>query len=103
MKRIALILATLGGGLRTGIPGMVSLISGTLIAFTPMLGAVFVPYTLGGLALLGGGAAIVGAFKRRHDGDTQPSPGPAEAATAAAPASGEGADATNGGEQGSVD
>lgn len=60
-----LILATSGGGLRTGIPGAVSLVFGIILALLPTLGAAFVPYLLGGLALVGGGATMVAAIRRR--------------------------------------
>ena len=43
---IRLLLASRGGGLRTGIPGrMVSAILGVLLAFMPMIGAAFLPFS----------------------------------------------------------
>jgi uncharacterized membrane protein HdeD (DUF308 family) len=60
-----LVLASCGSEWRTGIPGVVSIVLGLLLAFIPMLGAVLLPLALAGLALVGGIAAIVASFKRR--------------------------------------
>jgi uncharacterized membrane protein HdeD (DUF308 family) len=64
---VQLILAMSGSGWRTGAPGVVSLLFGCLVAFIPMLGAVLLPIMLAGLALAGGVAATIAAFKRRAD------------------------------------
>ena len=62
---IQLLLASRGGGLRMGIPGGVSAILGVLLALMPTIGAAFLPFMIGGLALAGGVAAMVASFKRR--------------------------------------
>jgi uncharacterized membrane protein HdeD (DUF308 family) len=62
---IQLLLASRGGGLRLGIPGGVSAILGALLALMPRVGAAFLPFMLGGMALAGGVATIVASFKRR--------------------------------------
>jgi uncharacterized membrane protein HdeD (DUF308 family) len=64
---IQLLLASRGGGLRTGIPGAVSAVLGVLLAFMPMIGAAFLPFMLGGMALAGGVATVVASYKRRSD------------------------------------
>jgi uncharacterized membrane protein HdeD (DUF308 family) len=60
-----LILMSCGSGWRTGIPGIISIAIGLLLAFIPMLGAVLLPLALAGLALVGGVGAIVASFRRR--------------------------------------
>ena len=62
---VQLLLASRGGGLRAGIPGGVSAILGVLLAFMPTIGAAFLPFMLGGMALAGGVATMVASFKRR--------------------------------------
>ena len=64
---IQLLLASRGGGLRTGIPGAVSAVLGVLLAFMPMIGAAFLPFMLGGMALAGGVATVVASYRRRSD------------------------------------
>jgi uncharacterized membrane protein HdeD (DUF308 family) len=62
---VQLLLASRSGGLRTGISGGVSAVLGVLLAFMPTIGAAFLPFMLGGLALAGGVATMVASFKRR--------------------------------------
>jgi len=62
---IQLLLTSRGTGWRTGIPGVVSIAIGLLLALMPAIGAVLLPFALAGLAVAGGVAAIVGCFKRR--------------------------------------
>jgi uncharacterized membrane protein HdeD (DUF308 family) len=60
-----LVLMSCGSGWRAGIPGVVSILIGVLLAFSPMLGAVILPLALAGLVLAGGVAAIVASLRRR--------------------------------------
>jgi len=62
---VQLLLASRGGGLRTGIPGGVSAILGILLALMPTIGAAFLPFMLGAMALAGGVVTMVTSFKRR--------------------------------------
>ena len=64
-RPVQLVLVSCGSGWRTGIPGVVSIAIGLLLAFIPMLGAALLPLALGGLALVGGIGTIFASFRRR--------------------------------------
>jgi uncharacterized membrane protein HdeD (DUF308 family) len=73
-----LILAFQGGGWGMGILGALNGILGLVLLFNPLIGAAVLPFFLGALGLVGGIAAIVGAFAIRRDSamqETREAPG----------------------------
>ena len=67
----SLILAFQGGGWGMGILGVLNVILGLVLLFNPLIGAAVLPFFLGALGLVGGIAAIVGAFAIRRDSAVQ--------------------------------
>jgi uncharacterized membrane protein HdeD (DUF308 family) len=60
-----LIQAFRGGGWGAGILGIFVIIFGIIVVLNPLIGVVALPFVLGGFMLVGGIAAIVGAFRLR--------------------------------------
>jgi uncharacterized membrane protein HdeD (DUF308 family) len=60
-----LIQAFRGGGWGAGILGIFVIIFGIILVLNPLIGVVALPFVLGGFMLVGGIAAIVGAFRLR--------------------------------------
>jgi uncharacterized membrane protein HdeD (DUF308 family) len=60
-----LIQAFRGGGWGAGIIGIFIIIFGIILVLNPLIGVVALPFVLGGFMLVGGIAAIVGAFRLR--------------------------------------
>jgi uncharacterized membrane protein HdeD (DUF308 family) len=67
----SLILAFQGGGWGMGILGVLNVILGLVLLFNPLIGAAVLPFFLGALGLVGGIAAIVGAFAIRRGSAVQ--------------------------------
>ena len=67
----SLILAFQGGGWGMGILGVLNVILGLVLLFNPLIGVAVLPFFLGALGLVGGIAAIVGAFAIRRDSAVQ--------------------------------
>jgi uncharacterized membrane protein HdeD (DUF308 family) len=66
-----LILAFQGGGWGMGILGVLNIILGLVLLFNPLIGLTVLPLFLGTLGLVGGIAAIVGAFAIRRGSAAQ--------------------------------
>jgi uncharacterized membrane protein HdeD (DUF308 family) len=62
---VGLIHAFRGGGWGAGIVGIFVVIFGIILLLNPLIGVVALPFVLGGVMLVGGIAAIVGAFRLR--------------------------------------
>src|ERR687898_576368 len=59
---VSLVLAFSGGGWGVGILGALSIIFGLVLLFNVWIGVAVLPYVLGALGIVGGGAAIAMAF-----------------------------------------
>jgi uncharacterized membrane protein HdeD (DUF308 family) len=55
-----------GGGWGAALMGVISLIFGILLLARPLLAATVLPFVFGGFAIVGGIAAIIGAFQLRN-------------------------------------
>jgi uncharacterized membrane protein HdeD (DUF308 family) len=62
---VSLIAAFRGGGWSAGILGVLAILIGLALLGSPLLGAVTLPFVIGFVALIGGIAAIVQAFRMR--------------------------------------
>jgi len=65
----SLVVAFSGGGWGAGILGVLSIVFGIILLLTPVfIGIAILPFVLGAFALVGGIAAIIGAFMLRSRG-----------------------------------
>ena len=62
---VSLVLAFSGGGWGAGILGALSIIFGLVLLFNVWIGVAVLPYVLGAVGIVGGGAAIAVAFAMR--------------------------------------
>ncbi len=62
---VQLYMAFKGGGWGVGILGALSILFGLLLLFNPIVGAVALPFVLGGVGIVGGIIAVVTSFRMR--------------------------------------
>ncbi|MBP2145548.1 uncharacterized membrane protein HdeD (DUF308 family) [Methanofollis sp. W23] len=60
-----LVWAMQGGGVGTGVLGLLSLIFGVILIINPLIGAVTLPFIFGAFAIVGGIAAIVAGIRAK--------------------------------------
>ena len=65
---VSLVLAFSGGGWGAGILGALSLVFGLVLLFNVWIGVAVLPFVLGAVGIVGGGAAIAVAFAMRSAG-----------------------------------
>jgi len=63
---IGLIQSFQGGGWGAALMGVISLVLGILLLSRPLLAATTLPFVFGGFAIVGGIAAVIGAFQLRN-------------------------------------